>query len=99
MKTLHSEIGKGRQGNKYTEYLKTAGKENLRVVIYADSYDFQSCAKVELHAKGEWSELADIHYSQMAVNYRASNSTEKKAWYQADRDNLVELAEKILGTN
>jgi len=111
IKTINSEIGKSRQGVSYTELLeinvdvfapRDAKKEKLRVRIYSDSYDFQSYAKAELYSptRGEWSEIASRHYSQMGtptkLAYLPDATGEKPAWFQIDRDYLVDLAIKIL---
>jgi len=116
IKTINSEIGKSRQGVSYTELLEILTEnpdaerdilrpkvaKKVRVRIYSDSYDFQSYAKAELYSpeRGEWSEIASRHYSQMGtptkLAYLPDAKGEKPAWFQIDRDYLVDLVVKIL---
>jgi len=93
------EIGfAGRQSQEYKYTVKmTADDKSYKVMIHidCDSYDFQSSAIAYVWKDSalEWSRVASIPYTDMK-SHRGMGHEPKR--FQADRDRLMELTEKIL---
>jgi hypothetical protein len=99
--TIHRDIAKGRQSVVFTETLQV-GAAKLRIRIESDSYDFQCSARIEAFSPTDlkWNPLAHIHHANMKTPdklvYHPANEGTNPAYFQADRDNLLNQARAIL---
>lgn len=112
MTILQRDINRGRQSLELVEvstldWVDTGEAENsvaprLRVRIVSDSYDFQSYAICEIWGGIGWSEISNIHYSQMKTKTKLYYEVKEVdaiihfRCFEADRDRLIDLALEIL---
>jgi hypothetical protein len=99
-KTLHTEIGTGRQSVCYTELIELAGRK-LKVFIESDSYDFQSCARISALQPDavKWEVIGSIHYSKMWTQHKLKYmpiGANSPLSFAKDRDALVQIATLLL---
>lgn len=94
VKTLRKESYKGKQSEEYDELLKIEKgniSKTFRIHIDADSYQFQSSAKIEVYVpeKDEWNILSFVPYQKM---YSYQYEHEFKG--NADKRVVAEFSEK-----
>jgi hydrogenase maturation factor len=96
MKLIKKEISKGKQDCNYEEIL-SMNDYKIRVSIKSDAYSFQNYARVFVFKDLAWSQIDNIHYSQMKTKSElayVSNVTEND--FKMDRDALIKTAKKVL---
>ena len=91
---INVQVCPTRQSFHYVELL-SLGNHKLRVDIQADTYDFQSHARIERWDGNQWQLVAFLLYPEMKTKYGAIRAA-KSDDFRLDRDRLINLATAIL---
>lgn len=101
MPQVYKSLSPGNQEVIFSEILKTHGI-SIRISIKSDGHPFQSRATCEVFSKetSSWNPLAAIHHGVMKTPHKLHYMTDgkglDKAHFQADRNDLVNVASEIL---
>ena len=90
----------GRQGIHFKQFYEHKGVK-LQVMIYVDSYDYQSWARVSAldPKRFSWRMLDSIHFSRMRTtrfSHEREVSVQQKASILKDRDELLRSAQMLM---